>query len=253
MAQAGILAATDDANNVITSVTLESNDQTQTRVYDAGDFTLGTLTDFDDSDPQVFVSNGGSVPGDVSSVLDNNLDLEEGFINVSSLEFTFSQPVTNHDNQTDFFIVDFGSGQDDSYTITINGTTVGIGPRTSGDTETQSAAIDIDRFSDNTAVSTAAELDALNYAPAGDSSSNLNYQSFDLDNWGIGVGDTINSLLIETTGSGDSDQRFAPAVIAAFSNPIPEPSSLALTSLGLALIAGRRRKPDGHSTRQESA
>lgn len=216
----------------ITSIEVEANDELSTTTYAAGDLVLGTLTSVS-TDTSLFLPWNTSVPADVSGVIDNDLTIDNGLGNPSSISFTFDTPILNLANSDDFFLADFG-GSNDAHEISINGQTVTI----SGGTQdfATPSNVDIAILNDTPASTDPDDLDGLAWSVSGRSQAPINFNAYDLSDFGIAEGDSAVSMTVTSADGLD------PMVIGGF-QAIPEPSSAALVLLGLGLVgvSGRRR------------
>jgi hypothetical protein len=237
-ASAEIVNVTDaNDDGVIESITLQDG-----RVILGSDIVQGSLTSITDNSPGFFVPDGTAQPSDVSSVIDNDLNYRNGLLNVQQLTFTFNTGIVNNADGPDFFIADYGTDQDDDYSITINGQTVGIDKN--GEEFVTAGDFTIDTYNSTSSVSGTSgpdALDGLSYTGPGDSTSKANFQDFELSSFGVAVGDSITSLTINTAPGGDNTSILDVSIIGGF-QAVPEPASIALLGAGALCLLPRRRR-----------
>ena len=240
-------------NGTIASITATDNAGANPVTFQPSNLILGTLTAFNDADPRIFVPAGGSVPADRSAVIDNDLNLRDGFGNVNTLTFTFATPVANAAGRADFFIGDFGRSNNDTYRITLNGTTVTVaadttdanGFSTDPNDEFVTSDFTIDQYTSGVAATTPGALDGQTFTNTNSpSTSAVNFASFDFSAFGVAPGATVSSFSIATTGTGDTTQQLDPMVIGAFGpvSAVPEPTAALAGVVGLGGLLVRRHR-----------
>jgi hypothetical protein len=200
-AQAGDV--TDVTLSGATLDTIAANRAGMAFSYTAADLVNVTLTDIqgvsDDGDRvRLFVPNGGSVPADRSSVIED-LNLNTGFNNAESITVDFNTPLINSGG-IDLILFDWGTK--DPITVTINGVTRSY---TSSDYDNEpGGSLTTSIFRSAGAVNSVSELESDSYASFSGSASAQTAVGIDLSDFGIALNASATTVRFDdntTVGS----------------------------------------------------
>lgn len=222
----------------VTGFTLSSNTLVDVTVdgqtHAAASLINVTLSDIDDSNAQLILTQGSAVPASGSrAALLSDLRVDTGLANTSRIELTFDTAIKNRSG-IDLLIFDLSGFDNDSMTVTFPNTQTS-GALNSGNTYQNGTGITFNLASSSDDPTTVAELEAATFStPQQFSSSATGVAGIDLSNYGYAVGDSISSIVI--TGSGN----LVDPVLVLGIEAVPEPATLALCVIGGLVLVPKR-------------
>lgn len=181
---------------------------------------------------RVLATENGSpfTPTNNRAALLESTALDEGFVNIVSMNIQFDTPVVNGTGN-DIFLLDIGTG--DSLSFTINSTTNNHVAADFTTSLVSGVSIQLQGSPSGSAPTdlTSLESFAITFS---DSPSNFDVAglAIDLSDFGVANGGTVSSISV-SSGAG-LDPLFVGAVV-------PEPSTYALVGIGLSVLFGLRR------------
>lgn len=191
-----------------------------------------TLTGYTDADAaQLTVTDGGSVPSPVASVVED-FSIDSGIANMSSATFTFNAPVANRPG-ADIILVDVGQSSD-ALTVTIAGESDSISAGSHDFVGFGGRAFDIYQSDDGGPFNTVADLNGESFTISNSSSnSSRNFILIELDDYLVAEGASVTELTITAS-------VYDP--MAVFGLVVPTPAALPAGLAMLGLVAARRRR-----------
>jgi len=238
-----IASITADGVGNLTSITLDrgTGNQTYTAAqligFDLTGVGLNSVRDF-----SVLSGEGDPGSGNRAALLDGDMNLHTGFVNMLVWQIEFNTPVTNAPG-ADFVIFDMMTNGDTFTIRKVNGVdipdvdilkadfTTGLLP------STPQNLINVQRASDGGEfIGNVADLEAATYEGtyAYSTSDPVAGIAIDFSDLGIADGETVTS--IEMHGKGALDPVFAAGL------PVPEPTTIGLLAIGGGLSLIRRKK-----------
>ncbi|QNN22572.1 PEP-CTERM sorting domain-containing protein [Planctomycetales bacterium ZRK34] len=223
------------SGGVVNSMTVQIGGGPGTDTLLQSDLINVTLTGYTDSDnAQLTLTDGGSVPSPVASVVED-FSIDSGIANPSSATFTFNAPVVNRPG-ADIILVDVG-GNNDALTVAIGSEDVAYIASTADYSGFAGRAFDIMQSDGGGPFTSVSDLNNATFSLASStSSSNRNFLLIELDDFLVASGDSITALTI-TASEYDPMAVFGIAYTA-----IPEPASMTLFAAAGGLCMLRRRR-----------